>query len=145
MARNDTKELLSRLGGEVSFNSRGYQRRNTQENLRLNDPSAIVASQPLKNELPSKAGKNIDVAISFFQKKGIPEQLARTYGAALVEAAQRTGKDVSELVKFDENNKPEFTDIAYGQMNVLRKKTSQIGYKTPSSGSNEYINRQVRT
>lgn len=84
-----------------------------------------------------------DGIVTFFEKKGVPATLARTYGASLLEASTRTGIDITDLVNINENNELTFSDEALEHLNHFRSKTSQIGYNIHQDIINENIKRAI--
>lgn len=139
----DSTELLNRQGGELKSTSQGYKTVNTQPNFV--SPTQGSEQQTITEQtFAGIAGTKFDVAVAFFESKGVPKTLARTYGAVLLETSKRTGKDITELVQVTSSNKLTFKDDSLTHINVFRSKTSQIGYRENiSNTTNEFVLRNI--
>ena len=120
---SNTLNLFSRLGGEAKQEITQVSTRNAQAEFRPDVYTNLV------NPITISSAR-FDSIVAFFQKKGISESLARTYGNALIEISQETGKDVSELVDFDNFSETDLNETTVTTINRLRNKTAQIGYIT---------------
>lgn len=144
MAReSNSTELFSRLGGEVNLTINGNQFNNTQSNLQPIDPGTTY-NELNANVDPGINSSEFDILIAFFQRKGIPAQLARTYGIVLVEMSKSTGKDISEFfVNNQLSNDLQLNLEAIARMNFLRPKTSQLGFRTDPISANILLTRTI--
>ena len=133
---SNISKLFSRVGGEAKDTDTIVVTRNPQPELRLDTASNDTAHITMSSA-------KFDYIVTFFQKKGISESLARTYGVALIEISQETGKDVSELIDFNNFSETSLTDITMTTINRLRNKTAQIGYTTRQENAHYQIQRTV--
>lgn len=138
----DTSELINRQGGEVKESNEGIALTNAQPNFRPGDPgSALELNEPNVLGFP---GTKFDVAKSFFTRKGVPDSLARAYGAALIETSRVTGKDITELINVKATSPNTFTSEALAHINTFRSKTSQVGLRITETNTDlEFIDRTI--
>lgn len=138
----NSTDLINRQGGELLSTSQGYQTSNTQPNF--SPPTQGSEQQIITDQTyPGMPGLKFDVAVAFFESKGVPKTLARTYGAVLLETSKRTGKDITELVQVTSSNKLTFKEDTLTHINVFRSKTSQIGYRENANTQNEFALRNI--
>ncbi len=137
----NAKEMIGRQGAEVTYGNRGATVKNAQPGFTPGDPTVPEIIEGVSKGI---SGVKLQTAISFFLSKGIPESLARTYGAALMDAAKATGKDISDLIiQVNNAQSINFTDDALASINIQRPKTAQIGYRQPGVISNDLITRTI--
>lgn len=139
MRETNAKEMLARLGAEVNYTTKGAIV--TGADFKAPDPTVPEIIEGISKGI---SGVKFQAAMSFFLSKGVPHSLARTYGAALMDAATATGKDISDLIVQTNNSQSiRFTNDSLAAVNIQRPKTSQIGYRLPESTPNELIIRTI--
>jgi len=137
----NAREMIGRQGAEVKYGNRGATVKNAQPGFTAGDPTVPEIIEGLSKGI---SGVKFQTAVSFFKSKGIPESLARAYGAALMDAATATGKDVSDLIiQVNNSQSVNFTDDALASINIQRPKTAQIGYRLPGIISNALVTRTI--
>lgn len=123
----NTSEMFKLVGGETANAIGGYTSKNTQPEYRSPSKGSEFSTLTTAN-IESVNSMKFDTAVAFFERKGVPRSVARTYGISLIETAKITGKDIFDLI----NNEEDFTfldDNSLVYININRPKTSQIGYK----------------
>lgn len=141
MRSTNTKEMIARQGAEVKFGIDGAVVTNAQPGFNAGDPTVTEIVEGVSRGI---SGVKFQTAMSFFLTKGLPLSLARTYGAALMDAAKATGKDISDLIVQTNNGASiRFTDESLASLNIQRPKTSQIGYRLPTQNENALVLRTI--
>ncbi len=139
--QTNAKEMIGRQGAEVKYGNRGAIVTNAQPGFTPGDPTVPEIIEGVSKGI---SGVKFQTALSFFLSKGVPESLARAYGAALMDAAKATGKDISDLIiQVNKSESINFTDDALASINIQRPKTAQIGYRQPGIISNDLITRTI--
>lgn len=123
MTQTNTSTMFSRVGGE--FNSSAASTRNAQAEFR---PDTVTTD----TSHISISAAEFDHIVTYFQKKGISESLARTYGVALIEVSKATGQAIDTLIDFNNFSETDLSGVTMATINRLRNKTAQIGYITKS-------------
>ncbi len=137
----NAREMIGRQGAEVKFGVDGAVVTGAQPGFSAGDPTVPEIIEGLSTGI---SGVKFQAAMSFFLSKGVPLSLARTYGAALMDAAAATGKDISDLVIQTNNAQSiRFSDDALAAINIQRPKTAQIGYRLPAAIENELVLRTI--
>lgn len=130
---SNTENLFSRLGGEVKVANTSVTR-NAQDEFR---PTPETETEKLVI-----SAAMFDSIVTYFQKKGVSESLARTYGVALFEISQETGKPIEDLIDINDFSTTVLSDDTIDKINELRSKTSQIG-KNIIRGNQSQIKRTI--
>lgn len=141
-----SKQLISRFGGEIQATSSGFNTTGMPDGYKpgnISSNSDIFAVPSPENPLSSWPIAKYREAVSFFLRKGIPESLAKSYGAALIDASLATGKDVLEFMSITDSGDHIFNMEGLGRINILRSKTSQIGKRSANSTENTLVLRTV--
>ena len=139
--QTNSKEMIGRQGGEVNYTNQGAKVKNAQPGFTPGDATVPEIIEGISKGI---SGVKFQTAMGYFLSKGVPESLARAYGAALMDAATATGKDISDLViQVNESQSINFTNDALASINIQRPRTAQIGYRVPGATSNNLIARTI--
>ena len=90
------------------------------------------------------SGVDLDVAIAFFERKGISRTIARSYGITLLETARASGRDITDIFRTTSSGQEVLIDDALARLNFLRPMTSQVGFRQQSEPiQNFFIRRSI--
>lgn len=130
----DTRTQFSRLGGEITQTTKGVIFRNEQPELVAPDKGSEL-TLGIPSSILGLSTAKFNTIVAYFERKGVSESLARTYGMALIEAAISTGRDVTEIINLNVDGPNVFDNDTLTHLNFFRNKTSQIGYNLPGSNT----------
>ena len=142
---SDTTDLFKRFGGEVKQTIKGATLTNTQDNFTPASQGSERIDLNEPDNLKGISSAEFNIIVAYFSKKGVPEALARTYGASIIEASLTTGRDVTDIINLNKGNFPAtFDNDVLTHLNLFRSKTSQVGYKTANvSEANQLLKRTI--
>jgi hypothetical protein len=124
----DTTTQFSRFGGEITQTSKSVVFRNAQPNLVAPAKGSEFTSLDIPSSILGLSTVKFETIVAYFERKGVSQSLARTYGMALIEAAITTGQDVTDLIDLNTDNPNILSNDTLTHLNFFRNKTSQIGY-----------------
>ena len=131
----DTTEGFSRFGGEITQTKKSAILKNAQPNLVAPDKGSEFQQLGVPSSILGLSSAKFDAIVSYFERKGVSQSLARTYGMAMIEAAVTTGRDITEVIDLNNDGPNVFDNETLTHLNFFRNKTSQIGYNLQTVNS----------